>query len=290
MENSKEFYEKVCNAVGKSCPDSTVKLCEVLKNNGLVRHGLTVVREGDKMSPVIYLEAFEKLYNEGTSLGEIVDRLVRFLDMQSYTGINVDKYTDFENVKDGIVYKVINYDLNRELLENVPYIRWNDLAICFYYVCARSDDGCATIMVKNEHMKIWNIECDELYDYARVNTPRIMEDELQTMSSVLQTMLGEEFETTSDMYVLTNKSRIFGATCILYSKAIRELSVRYQEGLYILPSSIHEVIILPADESYDTDYLKEMICEVNETEVSIEEKLSDNLYYYDPDRDVIRIA
>lgn len=300
MENNNEFNDKLCKAMAAIYPEAKVCVRRVLKNNGIVRYGLSVQTADSKLSPVIYLEPFEALYNDGMTLGEITARIAHFLDMQSYSGISIDEYLEYGAVKDRIAYKVINYELNKELLESVPYIRWNDLAICFYYVFDSDDDGYATILVRNDHLKLWKVDTDELFELASRNTPRLMEDDLDTLASTLRLLLPDEErfkvdeavgdDPALDMYVLTNKSRIFGATCILYSDCIRRLAQRYNTGLYILPSSIHEVIIIPASRMYDEEYMKEMICEVNDTELSPDEKLSDNLYYYDPDRDLIRIA
>ena len=293
-----DFYNKMRDEVAFNMPELDVKITEVTKNNGLKLHGLVASRKDSKVSPTIYMENFHLRYEDGCLMNDLVNEMIELIRTNKGEGLDLDYFKDYERVKERIIFKVVNYDLNRELLEHIPYVGWNDLAIVFCHVCDEHSAGYATILIRNEHLEMWGVTKDELYKTALDNTPGLMKDVLSTIENVL-TELGGAFitqdfdditEFADNMYVLSNKRRIFGAATMLYSEHLKLLANKHNSGLYILPSSIHEVIILPEDAIDDTRYMKDMIYEVNETQVSPEERLSDNLYYYDREKEEIRIA
>ena len=277
--NYEDFCNKVKNAASELFGENTrAEITSVTKNNGLILKGLTIKHEDSRISPTVYLEAFYEMYESGTPFGEIMNMLYRYETEHRRSDLHAEEYTDFESIKDRLIYKIVNFDMNRELLEHVPYVGWNDLAIVFCCVLEGSANGYATVLVRNEHLKMWDIDRDELYDLARENTPRIMSDELKTIDEVLPQLFLTE---APDMYILSNRHRIFGATSMLYSEHLKEVADSHSGGLYILPSSIHEVILMPEESACDEDYMREMIRDINSTEVDLEDRLSDNLYYYD---------
>ncbi|MCR5596463.1 MAG: DUF5688 family protein [Lachnospiraceae bacterium] len=297
------FCTTVKEIIESNVDDKTeVTINDVTKNNGLVLKGIVIRKTDSRISPTVYLERFYEQYREGTSLYDLADQIMEYSMLNAKTDIDADCYTDFELVKDRIIYKIVNFKLNESLLCHVPYIKWNDLAIVFCCLMGETGDGCATILIRNEHMDMWDVGTEELYMRACSNTPRLMSDELDTMENIINEMMRKNHIEISDgdgdgpvfgtleMYVLSNSCRIFGATSILYSESIKQLAMRHGRGLYILPSSIHEVIILPEDEACDIHYMQSMIKEINETQVDLEDRLSDNLYYYDPQTEKITIA
>jgi hypothetical protein len=84
-----------------------------------------------------------------------------------------------------------------------------------------------------------------------------------------------------NMYILTNINRIDGAVCIIYPDLLNDLALSIGSGFYVIPSSVHEVIIVPSENTYESDDIKNMIREINDTQVKIEEILSYSLYYFD---------
>ncbi|MBO4899795.1 MAG: hypothetical protein J5509_05860 [Lachnospiraceae bacterium] len=286
--NYEDFCIKVKEAASELFGESAAtEITSVTKNNGLVLKGLTVRHEDSRISPTIYLENFYEMYESGTPFGDIMNMLYRYESKSRRTDIHAEEYTDFESIKDRIIYKIVNFDMNRGLLEHVPHVEWNDLAIVFCCVLQGGENGYATVLVRNEHLKMWDIDQDELYDLARENTPRIMSDELKTIDEVLPNMFLPE---APDMYILSNEHRVFGATCMLYSEHLKEVADSHLSGIYILPSSIHEVILMPEECACEEEYMRAMIREINSTEVDLEDRLSDNLYYYDRDLDCISIC
>lgn len=287
-------YLEFCNNAQKKMVEyignrGSVSITPMRKNNGIIMDALIIKEKDVKVSPTIYLEPYYKLYKSGEPFGDVIETLTNSYIEHSNQHIDVDCFYDFDKIKENIAFKLIHYESNKQLLDDVPYKRWNDLALVYIYVLKESDIGSATILIHNNHLQIWNTTEEELYKCATNNTPLIMPEELKTMNQILGESLGkqifdeeEQWELSEAMYVLSNKSRIFGATALLYSQKLKELSVKHDCGLYILPSSIHEVILMPTDKCSDTMFMRQMVIEVNANEVDAQERLSDNVYYYDP--------
>ena len=188
-----------------------------------------------------------------------------------------------------IIFKLINTEKNRELLRDVPYIPFHDLSIVFQCLVSEERFGNASILIHNVHLQLWKVNARELYECALENTPLLQGYELADMNTVLEEMkaLGgiddeeiEDMQQEVPMYVLSNKSRINGASCILYKDILKDFAMVVDKDLYVLPSSIHEVILLPSDGTQESEQLKEMVREINQSQVEKEEVLSDSVYYY----------
>ena len=202
-------------------------------------------------------------------------------------------FREFDRVRSGICYRVVNRKRNRVLLERIPHIDFLDLSICFFYAYQSDVLGSGSILIYNSHMEMWNCSTETLMQLAQDNTERLYPWEVHRMEDLLSEALpweeqetgglssGEEDEAEGvPMRVLCNTQRIYGATCMIYPGVLHALAEEAGENLYILPSSVHEILLMPESEVDDTKYLQDMIREVNSTQVEPEEILSDNLYYY----------
>ena len=139
----------------------------------------------------------------------------------------------------------------------------------------------------NVHLRLWDVTKEDLYRAAEENTQKLMPYEIRSMAEVLREIMDdyeEEMEQFSDsvpMYVLSNRNKVEGAACMLYPDLLRDFSDKEGSSFYIIPSSIHELLLLPVEDDSDSAEIKGMIKEVNDTQVSEEEILSYSLYYYD---------
>lgn len=298
----REFSQKICNAVKKELGEEyRIELKEVRKNNGVVLHGLVILFQSQNVAPTIYLDTFLEAYESGTAFAVVVRRLLalyrRGVPRES---VDMDFFRSFDQVRDRICYRLIGRRGNESLLEDVPHIEFLDLVICFYYAYQGSALGEGTILVHNSHMKMWGTTVSQLYALARSNTPGLFPWVCSSLADVLNDMsgaegcempkdMGEGLGRNFPMKVLGNTKRLHGAVCILYPGVLEELSLREKCSFYILPSSIHEVILLPDIGMACAEELKRMIVEVNSTQVAPEEVLSDSLYYYDFAQKKVRI-
>lgn len=281
-----EIVEMLQEKLGAEC---NVTVTEVLKNNNVSLTGIVVMKESDNVAPTIYLEEPYRQYQDGSTLQEIVDEIATLYEKQTHNvKVDMDFFRDFSMVKDRIYHKVINYDKNRKLLEDIPYFRWHDLAIIFYYAMEEAAFGRASIMLHNSHLDMWGRSAEEVYCVAKENMRQSMPELLMPMQKLLEDVAGiKAGERDLPLYVLTNKSRMFGASAMLYSNKIGELATKLNSNLLILPSSVHEVLLLPDDQVQEYDFYKEMVREVNTTQVDPEEILSFNLYRYEREKEEI---
>lgn len=283
-----DFTELVRDEVEKRTGDGySVQLVTVTKNNGVALSGITILQEDCNVSPTIYLNDFYGEYRNGTAtLGTITDNVMDKYERNKVSkSIDMNDFLNYESAKHRIVYKLISTERNRALLEDIPHVPFHDLSIVFEYLVSQEGIGCASILIRNACMKIWDVDTEELYRTASVNTPVLRKYVLKNMSEVLREVAGVmDFEVQCDsfpMYVLSNESGIQGAACILYPDLLRDFAMASQSDLFILPSSVHETVILPNADPADSEEIKEMIWEVNETAVGAEDVLSDNLYIYE---------
>lgn len=277
--------------------DYDVATRKVAKNNGVVQTGLLIGRTERCITPAIYLDSLYEAYKAGDGcrkLEEIVKIIVTgYQDRQQEAErlyIGLSGLLDYEMVKDKIIYKLINTEKNRELLNQVPSRSFHDLSIVFMLYLEEGEKGIYTAIIHNEHMDFWNVTVSELYEEAKRNTPRLLPETFTGISEVIRELLA--FEESDDMsterieefpspfYILTNRVGIDGAACMIYPGVIRRCADRLESDLLILPSSVHETLLLPDDGTVDMESLRGLVQYVNVSEVPMEERLSDQVYLY----------
>ena len=286
-----DFQKIITEKVQKKLDEKIeVKVIDVIKNNGVVLKGLTFQGDGKNISPTIYLEQFFESYLDGMELGDIADRIVDTFRVGTKRDVfDLQSFLDFKKASKRIVFKLINYEKNRSLLEKIPHKKFLDMAVVYYYLLSNEELENATILIYNNHLEAWKIDGEELDRIAMDNTPKLLKADLRSITDVLNEMLMQKdpafcdirLEEDSDvMYVLSNCSKIFGAAAILYADVLKDFSRKKGTDLYILPSSVHEVIIVPKTSEMEWEKLQEMVIEVNSTQVEEIEILSDSVYCY----------
>lgn len=280
----KEFVENITSLLkDRMGAEYEIRVIDVVKNNDIRLTGVIMMKESDRVSPTIYLEEPYRRYCGGCTLPKIVDEIVALYEEQMRNiELDVDFFKEYARVKDRIFHKIINYEKNRTLLNDVPHLRWNDLALVFYYGMEEKVLGKASILIRNSHMDMWKQTADVLFQTAQYNMRRSKPEVLIPLQKMIEETTGiliEEAERVQ-LYVLTNKDKMYGASAMLYSDKISELAQKLQSDLLILPSSVHEVLLLPDDKNQQYDYYRRMVEEVNTTQVEPEEILSYHLYRY----------
>lgn len=284
-----EFEEVIVSAISEKLGESyVVEIQKVLKNNSVSLNGLVIRERDSNISPTFYLdEMYQEWVKRGTDF--VAEKIISsYLKCRIPQNIDIDMYQDFSNVKSKICYKLISLDRNEALLEEIPYIPYLNLAICFYCIIEGEFSGMGTVLVYNRHMEMWNTTVSELYELAKENTQRLLPFHFCSMKNILETIMEEvemktpdRLENEPQMYVLTNQKKHLGAITLLYDNILELIYQRFQSNFYILPSSIHEVILLPEDESISRNFLQNMVREINASAIKPQEFLSDEIYYYD---------
>ncbi len=310
-----EFTHTVLDYVAEQFGDDySVTLQKIQKNNGIQYEGLMILHPGNNMSPLIYLNPYYHRYLNGMSVADICGDVCRiYRSNMPACSPDVSFFFDYGKVRPHLIPKLINYERNRKLLEHTPHKRILDLAVVF--LCLMDDsftepDGCrdaasgkkgseydtyASVLVNDRHTDYWHVTTQELYDAALQNGPKLMPSRLNSMQELLAEFSrkyhSEHFtdgvnlkeEEDALMYVLTNCRRINGASAMLYEGELARVAARFHKNLVVLPSSVHEVILVPVEEEtpQGLDYFCDMVREVNETQVADDEILSDRAYFYE---------
>ncbi len=269
-----------------------VTVTEVKKNNGVNMEGLLIREKGRNISPIIYLNPYYCSHREGKNVAEIIDDICEIcLKHGAEYDFKVDSFRNFEEMKSRIIFRLVNYKMNGALLKEIPHQKYMDLAVVFG--CLLYDDGengQASVLIRNEHLDGWGVSVEEMAKLAFENTPQLLGHRLISMEQIISGLCGDaSYKEASalemaapEMIVLTNRSRWNGAGCILYPDILKGFADKMDSNFVILPSSIHEVILIPVKESEvpDRESFCRMICEVNETQVEDTEVLSDHPYFY----------
>lgn len=263
--------------------NTTVYIRSAVKNNGTTRHGLTIAETGLNIFPTIYLEEYYRQFQEGSSVENIAgDILKLYGEVRFKRSFENESITDYERVKKRIIYRLVNREANKDLLKEVAYEEYLDMAIVFYVLLEVNTYGMASMLIKDEHLAMWNISAEEIYRRAHENTRKLLPYEFKTMKAVIQELTDIEDEDKEDvMYVLSNRSRSYGAAAILYKGRLEEIGEYLEEDYYVLPSSVHEMIIIPQSAAPGQEELSDLVTEINTTQVDAEEVLSNHAYYYD---------
>ncbi|MCI9387175.1 MAG: hypothetical protein K1W36_08725 [Lachnospiraceae bacterium] len=279
-----------------------VRINDVRKNNGVILRGLTVMQDDSNISPTIYLNNYYEAYENGEAtlvnvVNDVMDTYYRNKVNQS---VDMRYFMNYACVKEHIVYKLVNTEKNKELLEDIPHVEFLDLSVVFQCLVAKECFGTASILIHNAHIKLWDIPVMELFRAAKDNTQRILGYEIKGINDAIYEIMQEdeqegfcfdgciaEFADSVPMYVLSNKSRVEGAACMIYPDLIKDFAEALGSSLYIIPSSIHELLLLPVTNANESQDIKNMIREINDTQVKMEEILSYSLYLFDKEKEKI---
>ncbi len=269
---------------------AAISLHPIIKNNDIQLDGLMIEDKSVNISPTIYLNYYYEDYLAGKPLDLIFDDIIAsYQDNLPQSDLDLSFFTDFCQVKYQIIYKLIHYEQNQTLLKDVPYFRFLDLAVVFCCYLSDISTGNATILIHNHHLDFWKITKDCLYELAVKNTPILLPYELKSMGDTLKTLcpdfslFSDHTDAPSDfpeMYVLTNTEKFYGASAILYLNVLSCLAASLNENLYIIPSSVHEALLLPQKHISQKEDLNCIIQDVNASHVLKEEILSDHAYCF----------
>lgn len=303
--NFEEFKQAVVDNIKDYLPekyeDSKVDLKQVLKNNDTMLDAITIQAPDSNVSPTIYLNQFFEEYKNGKDLDEIIGdiadiHVANAIDKQ----MDISFVTDFDQAKENIVPRLINAEENKELLADRPHMIMDDLAVTYHLQMGENENGNMSVAITNAILDIYGISQEELHDVAVANLEEKSPATFRGMSEVMKEMMLPDVMNNMDldreeaiafieqmtpddekMYVLSNDQKLNGAAVILNEKAMEDITEKIGGDFYVLPSSIHELLIVPKEEGMELADLEAMVQEVNATQVAPEDKLSDHVYEYD---------
>lgn len=266
--------------------EEKVRRIQILKNNGVKLDGFSYQVPGHREQPTVYVNQYyrtEMKEEEVKGVAELVLKIQR--DSRLFPEDDMAQVLNLERMKDRIFFRLISRARNEELLTQVPWLPWLDLAIVFYIRIPEHIVKHATALLHNSHMDHWGLTLGELYRMAAAN--------MKKQPMVLEPM--ERFlgcygieAVNSGMYVLSTKTKEYGAAVILSREVQKMCRDRLGEDYYVLPSSVHELILLPRSFTSGPGELERMVREVNAQCVSREDYLSDCVYLYSSHLGMVR--
>lgn len=288
----KTFATLVSEGIRKKLGEEfVISVITNLKNNSVELTGIMFKKIGERVSPTIYMEdMYDEYRNREKTLSEVIDEMIIRYENSKDKMLELGNFDlDFESSKTKIIYRLVSRKQNKDLLEEVPYIPFLDMAITFHLVVSVNSRYVQSLKIGDELQKKWNLSVEQLLKIAKENTARLFPAKVKGLKEFLREYKALKVEedltndTKVDMIVVTNELGINGATVILYDEIMDELAERYDSDLYVIPSSIHEMIIVPVNEDTEKqiyDVLRWMVRDINERFVAEEEILSNRVYTY----------
>lgn len=284
------ILEGVQNILGKEVHASVITS---VKNNSVERTGILFEMKDAKITPKIYiddlyLEYMENNMKVGEIVEEVIDRYKKSVNaVQDFGCMSID----YDTCKERIIYRLVSRERNKALLEHVPYIPFMDMAITFHLIIKVNSSYIQSLKIGKDLQKKWNISTSQLYKLAKQNTKRILPEEIGELNHFVAKYMNirennrdpEEDLTNKekiDMIVVSNEFGLNGASVILYDGVVEKIAEKYDSDLYLIPSSIHEMIVIPAKNRDMYDLFQFMLTDINEKFVGKEEILSDKVYIY----------
>ena len=300
------FIEEIIKLLREKLDGCEIICRQIPKNNGIVLDGITIWN-GDAIAPTIYLNPYYDSYLNGHSIEKIVNdiqRIYRTVPASKSFRV-IDGFEKFANVKDHIIFRLINTKANELELRDIPHVNHLDLSMIFVISFPNSDDknpegaesGDAhfSAVIHNEWMETWGVDTDALRECAMKNTPKMFPAEVINLNDLMRNIaksgMGafedpEEadamLEDADPLYILSNSQRLYGAACICYENVLANFAENIEaDRLLVIPSSVHEVLLALDFPSSSCTYFSGLVQEVNMNDVLPEERLSNNVYLFD---------
>ena len=303
--NFEDFINTIKDTIKEYLPedyrDAEVNILENRKLNTNYT-GLTVTREGDTLAPTINLNNLFDSYSKHPehSITAVMQEVASVIQHTPET-FDIGRIMDYDRVKKNLFMRLSAAEKNKDLLEHAPHIRKEDLAITFHIMLDQSDKGTATTMINDNMMEAYGIDLDQLYQDALLNSPVICPAQIENMGEALSRMMIEDMKSAgappeviqemekdlkesnkdNPMTIITNDRLVDGASAIFYPGVMDLVGERMQGDYFILPSSVHETLVVPDDGRVSLQELTDMVKEVNMTQVNPEDQLTDQVYHYD---------
>lgn len=299
-----QIQKEIAEQLPEQYSDASVSIQKVVKNNNTERMGFNIHRPGESTSPQLYLEASFEEHQQGKEIQAIAKEIVAsYMQHQNFEIPNVPELiSDYEKVKGLMQLQLINKEFNSEKLEHTPHkdLENTDLTAVLRIHLLTQETGTATILVSDALLSRWNKSMDEVYPLALQNTQGANPARIESLYNIMMSMMSDEPYQGADtkdfqmqpyeQYVLRNESGLNGAAILLYPEVMEQLAQGANANLFILPSSIHECILMQDTGEMSAKELQAMVMSVNQTEVAPEECLSNEVYYYDKNEHSLSMA
>lgn len=289
--NYQEFIESVKQDLsGKltgSLENAIVDSIDVNKLQGQSYSGVSIRPENSEIAISVDLEQYFTRYENGVPYDSVLQQIADFAISHQLKApiFDMDKLNDYEAMKPFLDVQVVSRDANAEKLAAIPHQLMEDMAVVYRFNLEETESGRASILLTNQMLNTYGIDQEQLHQDAVQNAEIRNPVSIRNMNEILFEMSGGLFGSPDDlpspMYVATNDIAYNGAGVMTYSNFMEQAAEKLNGSFYVLPSSIHEVILVPDAFGMKAPELKAMVTEVNGTQVSPKERLTDNVYHFD---------
>ena len=301
----RDFVERVKEQIKDFLPekfsDAEVSIQEVIKNNDCRLEGLCIKTRESNIIPTIYLNSYYDELKDGAKFEDILTAIAECYQEHYVTrNLDIEKLQNYDQVKDKVICKLINKEANQDYLEDKSYTGLEDLAVIYQILLEKRGDDIATVTVTSDLLERFGVSLEDLHEQALKNTEVLQPHRLRGLNEVIIDMMAGNIakweqismdearkkaaqrmpDEPEKMYVLTNDTNINGAATILNDTVRQEIAEKIGD-FYVLPSSIHETLIVPKNAGLDAEQLGKIVKDVNRTQVAEPEILSDHVYEYD---------
>ena len=311
MEDYMKFTEELRARVAAELGEGyETGIQQVAKANVGVTDALNVFRKDGKgkAGPAFYLPPLFGEYRKGRGVEDIAGDIAaayhaQAADMEGLAG-SLGDIMSYGSIKDRIYFRLLCTERNRAFLKNVLHFEVLDLSMVVYILIRADESGIGSVPVQNRLLESWGVPAEEVRGQAGKNTPLLFPPRVLHLASAMADILrdagtggaagmeaaAENMPEGAGPYIMTNTKGINGFSTVLYPGALEGFTGFGRKNLYVLPSSVHEALLLPADGAMAPQELQEMVREVNGTVVEETDILSDTVYYYDRQKNGLSIA
>lgn len=296
------------NYLPEEYQDASVELQETRKLNDHYT-SLLVCKEEQSVVPTVNLDHFYEAYQQNENIVDALRSIAELITSEEPVFVNIDAITDYEKAKEKLYIRVNKVEGNEEILGSCPHKIMDDLVLTYHVeIYNPTMHGVGSTMVTNRLLDGYGISQEQLHEDAMTNSPVIHPMKMETMTNVLfnaglaakeaaaegqddidYSMVGAP-EYGLPLYVLTNQQMAQGAAVLFYPDMMEQIAEKLEGSFFVLPSSTHEVLLVPAAEVDDSRFLDAMVEEVNESMVDPSERLTDHAYHYDAEDKVFERA
>ena len=301
-EFKEQFTEDVKQGLADAGIEAKVSTNTVEKMNESYE-AITVTPEGSNVGVNVNMEKFFGAYENGTDYEAVVGKAIGVIEggFANQPTVDVSALTDYDQMKDKLIMEVVSAEANADMLDKVPHKDMEDMAVVYRFEIDSNDDGRVTILVTNQLIETMGVTPEQLHADAMENAPELKPAVIKGMSEVMAEMMGVSTEDLAmmgmpmdpadeQMFVASVPDKIHGAGVLAYQDFMDQAAERVGGDFFILPSSIHEVLIVPDNGNMSLSDLEAMVKEVNATQVAPEDKLTDSVYHYDSQAKVFELG
>lgn len=304
QEFSKLIYEQIKENLPEHLKHAEVEFSTIQNLNSVPYNVASIKLEQDVVAPRFYMDKYYEDYQRGRSLDDIAGEMVDlYLSKENNITQGIPgQFMDYSQIKEQLMIQLINKETNEELLKNHPHKEMENTNLAAVYRVKVSEDehGISSFMVTQNMMNYWGISADSIYQDALASAMKLEPVQLTGMEETMMRIMGLDVEPInsqgklrveeSELCVLSNTSSHWGASVLLYPELLQQIADNSEVNLFILPSSIHEVLLLGDTGQMNAEELQAMVISINHQEVLPEEVLSNEVYYFDREEHTLSMA